>query len=58
MAVDDVELPINVRTTLPGLLKSHAQGDTAWFAAAALYDVSKTRGISAGSLCPSVNILA
>ena len=58
MAVDDVESPINVCNTLPGLLKSHAQGDTAWFAAVALNDVSKTCGISAGSLRPSVNILA
>lgn len=58
MAADDVESPINVGTTLPGLLKRHAQGDTTSFVAVALNDVSKTCGISAGSLHPSVNILA
>lgn len=58
MAVDDVKSPGNVHTTLSELLKSHARRNTAWFATVALNDVSKIRGIRAGSLHPPVNILA
>lgn len=39
VAVDDVKSPINVHTALPGPLKSHGQGDTHWFAAAAVATV-------------------
>lgn len=58
MAVDDAESPASVGTTLSGLLKSNTHGDTSWFAAVVLSDVSKPCRISAGSLHPSVSILA
>lgn len=56
--MEDAESSANVGTTLSGLLKSNTHGDSSWFAANVISDVSKPCGISAGSLHPSVNILA